>query len=74
MKQLQIRIYPDGRVETKTLGIKGSACEKYLETFEKLTRAEIVDSEYTSEFLETDTVIENNNELFSSDVLENRNG
>ena len=74
MKKLQIRIYPDGRVESRTLGIKGSACEKYLETFEKLTNAEIVDSEYTNEFLESELAIDNNNELLNNDILEARNG
>ena len=74
MKKLQIRIYPDGRVESRTLGIKGSACEKYLKTFEKLTNAEIVDSEYTNEFLESELAIDNNNELLNSDILEARNG
>ena len=29
-KQITIRIYPDGKIETKTQGIKGKTCLKYL--------------------------------------------
>ena len=73
MKKLQIRIYPDGKIETKTLGVKGSACEKYLDTFEKLTKAQIVDSEYAKEFLETESVLTQSAETVNNDTLENYN-
>lgn len=53
-KQLQIRIYPDGSVEGETLNIKGKACEKYLDVMAKLSQAQIIDSDYTSEFYETE--------------------
>ena len=54
-KQLQIRIYPDGRIQGETLNIKGKQCEKYLEVIARLTEARIVDSDYTHEFYETET-------------------
>ena len=54
-KQLQIRIYPDGRVEGETFNIKGKACEKYLEVMARLAQAQIVDSDYTPEFYEAES-------------------
>ena len=60
-RQLQIRIYPDGRIESKTLNVKGRQCEKYLETMEKLTEARVIDSEYTSEYYENENLLEEQN-------------
>lgn len=53
-KQITIRIYPDGKVEAKTVGIKGKACLKYLQPLEQLLEAEAVDSEFTKEYYETE--------------------
>lgn len=56
MKQIQIRIKPNGEISAETIGIKGKKCLKYLPEIEKLTNAVIVDSDFTNEYLE----IENN--------------
>lgn len=53
-KQITIRIYPDGKVETKTIGIKGKTCLKYLQPIEQMLEAETVDSEFTNEYYETE--------------------
>ncbi len=55
-KQIQIRVYPDGRIESKTLGVKGKSCIKYIKEVENLTGAKTVKSEFTKEYYETETV------------------
>ena len=58
-KQIKIRVYPDGRIESETVGIKGKSCLNYVEEVENLTGAKIVKSEFTHEYHESETV-ENN--------------
>ena len=29
-KQIKIRVYPDGRIESETVGIKGKSCLNYI--------------------------------------------
>lgn len=69
-KKVQIRIYPNGSVESKTLNIKGKNCEKYIEILEKLTEAKTVNSEFTSEYYEIESV---NSEYTTSNVEESYN-
>ena len=57
MKQLQIRIYPNGQVEAETKGIKGKACLNYISIMEQLTGAKCVDSDFTAEYKETPEVL-----------------
>lgn len=52
MKQIQIRIYPDGQIKAETHGIKGKQCMKYIKEVEKLTDAVTIDSDFTPEYLE----------------------
>jgi hypothetical protein len=52
-RRLTVRIRPDGSIEAETHGMKGPECLSYIETLERLTEAETVDSWYTSEFFET---------------------
>ena len=54
MEQLQIRIYPDGRIEAQTSGIKGKKCQEYVKIFEELLEARTVDSSYTDEYYQTE--------------------
>ena len=49
-KQIKIRIYPDGRIESETHDIKGKECLKYIKEIEKLTDAKTVHSEFTKEY------------------------
>jgi hypothetical protein len=52
MKQLKIRIFSDGKVQSTTEGIKGKACLNYLGVIEQLTQARAIDSDYTGEYYE----------------------
>ena len=55
-KQIQIRIFPDGHIETVTKNIKGKQCLKYLQPLEQLLDAQVTDSEFTSEYYEAEEV------------------
>lgn len=57
-KQIKIRIYPDGKIESQTVNIKGKSCLKYIQPLESLLEAKIVDSEFTSEYYEVNNMIE----------------
>ena len=51
-KQIQIRIYPDGKIKAETKGIKGKGCTGYIKLIENLLDAKAVDSGYTAEYYE----------------------
>lgn len=53
-KQIQIRIFPDGHIEAVTKNMKGKQCLKYLQPLEQLLDAQVTDSEFTSEYYETE--------------------
>lgn len=55
-KQIQIRVYPDGRIESKTLGIKGKSCLNHIKEVENLTGSKTVKSEFTKEYYENESV------------------
>lgn len=55
MKQVQLRIYTDGKIEAETHGIKGKACLNYIKILEALTCARTTDSDFTDEYYETAT-------------------
>ncbi len=57
MKQLKIRIFADGKIQSITEGIKGRACLNYLSVLEQLTGARAVDSDYTSEYYEEENIL-----------------
>lgn len=57
-KQIKIRIYPEGKIESQTVNIKGKSCLKYIQPLESLLEAKIVDSEFTSEYYEVNNMIE----------------
>ena len=48
-KQVTIRVYPDGRIESETHGIKGKDCLKYIKEIEQLTGAKTYSSQFTEE-------------------------
>lgn len=56
-KQIKIRIYPDGKIESQTVNIKGKSCLKYIQSLESLLDAKVIDSEFTSEYYE---IMDNN--------------
>lgn len=53
-KQMQIRIYSDGKIDAKTLGIKGEKCTDYIQILEQLLKARTVESAYTEEYYQTE--------------------
>lgn len=55
-KQIRVRIFPDGTIKAEVMGIKGKGCMDYIEVLEQLLDAEVVDSEYTAEYYETEQV------------------
>ena len=52
MSKITLRIYPDGKVQAETHGIKGKACLNYIAIIEQLTGAKTVDSDFTEEYHE----------------------
>lgn len=54
MKQIQIRIFPNGEIEAETKGMKGKTCLKYIAEVERMANAVTQDSEFTKEYLETE--------------------
>lgn len=57
MKQIKLRIYPDGVVQAEVEGVKGKKCVDYVSLIESLLDAEIVDLEFTSEYYEEGEVL-----------------
>ena len=55
-KQIKIRVYPDGRVESETVGVKGKSCLNHIKDIEDLTGAKVVKSEFTHEYNESEIV------------------
>jgi Protein of unknown function (DUF2997) len=53
-KQLRVQIFQDGQIQAEVLGIKGKKCTDYISILEELLEAETIDSEYTSEYYETE--------------------
>lgn len=54
-KQIKIRVYPDGRIESETVGIKGKQCLGYLKDIENMTGAKTIKSKFTKEYTESET-------------------
>lgn len=53
-KQIQIRIMPNGSVQAETKNIKGKQCLKMMIPIEQMLEAHTVNSEFTSEYYETE--------------------
>lgn len=54
LKTIRLRIYPNGKVQAETNGIKGKACLNYISIIEKLTESKTIDSDFTSEYRESE--------------------
>lgn len=55
MKQVQLRIFPNGKIEAETHGVKGKACLDYIKIIEQLTGARTIDSDFTDEYYQVQT-------------------
>jgi len=64
-KQFQIRIYPDGKIEAKTLGIKGAKCTDQIQILEQLLEARALEHSFTAEYYESEVFETNEQELKS---------
>lgn len=62
LKQITMRIFPNGEIEAETHGIKGKTCLKLIAEIERMANAVTNDSDFTKEYLETDNNLEINNE------------
>lgn len=49
-EKLQVRIYPDGRIEASTKGIMGQKCIDYIEILEEMLDAKTTDTELTADY------------------------
>ncbi|GHU33377.1 hypothetical protein AGMMS50256_25190 [Betaproteobacteria bacterium] len=49
-RQIQLRIFPDGKVQAEVLGFRGKKCADYIAILEALLDAEAVDSDYRPEY------------------------
>ncbi len=61
-KQIKIRVYPDGRIESETVGIKGKSCLGYIKEIEQLTDAQVIHSEFTEEYYQSSVMNNEYNE------------
>ncbi len=55
-EKIVVRIFPDGRIQAETKGIKGEKCTNYIKVLEEILKARTVESAYTEEFYETEQV------------------
>ena len=63
-KQIKIRVYPNGKIESETVGIKGKSCLNYIKKVENLTGAKTIKSEFTKEYNETEQYLYTSNEEY----------
>lgn len=54
-KRINIRIFPDGKIQAEVQGIKGKKCTDYLKVIQEILQARIEDSDYTKEYYEKET-------------------
>lgn len=59
-KQIQVRIYPDGKIEAKTIGVKGKQCTQYSSLLEQVLDARTVESMLTNEYYQEEISIDVN--------------
>ena len=70
-KQIKIRVYPDERIESETVGIKGKSCMNYIKEVENLTGAKTVKSEFTNEYYEVENQAYSMNLDYSTETERN---
>lgn len=68
-EKIRVRIFPDGRIEAETEGIKGEKCTDYIIILEKLLNSQAIEAQYTKEFYETE---QQNIRQIQQDYLENK--
>jgi hypothetical protein len=53
-EKVVVRIFPDGRIQAETKGIKGEKCTDLIPILEELLHADAIKAEYTEEFYEVE--------------------
>lgn len=61
-KQIQVRIYPNGKIEAKTIGVKGKHCVQYSSLLEQVLNARVVESQLTDEYYQQEEIYNEINE------------
>ena len=67
MKQIVVKISPDGIIQAETMNMRGHECQKYIKSIEELTGAVSVDSMYKDEYYEETQTQQNNYGLNQSE-------
>lgn len=68
-KKIQIRILPDGTVESKTINIKGKVCTKYAKVISDLTDSRIIGQHYTEEYYEEEESNKTESEIQNEEYI-----
>ena len=61
-KQVEVRLFPDGNMRVEAHNIKGKQCLKYIELFESLLQAQVIDSAFTDDYYQSETVLQTSEE------------
>lgn len=56
-KQVQVRIFPDGRIEAEVDGVKGRKCADYIKVLEEIMQAKTDKIEYKADYYEPDSIV-----------------
>ncbi len=71
MKQITIKIAPDGIITADTINMHGEECQKYISILEELLDAVAVDSSYKEEFYSKENTEEGVASLDTSTINNN---
>lgn len=71
MKQIVIKISPEGIIDAETVNMKGHECQKYVSVIEELTGSVAVESKYKDSFYQSvdsnlDNAVEEQEKIESS--------
>ena len=55
---MQIKLLPNGEIQMETHGVKGKKCLDYIEVLKKLVGVNIVNTEFTQEYYETEAQLD----------------
>ena len=56
-KKLKIKLMPNGEIHMETIGIKGKKCLDYIDVLKKLVNANVIDTQLSQEYYETESDI-----------------
>lgn len=56
-KKMKITLLPNGEIKMETIGVKGKKCLDYVEVLKKLVNVNVVDTQLTQEYYETENAL-----------------